>query len=31
MNSFESNGNIHKNQDGLYYIISANKASSVIL
>ena len=31
MNSFKSNENIHKKEDGSYYVISANKASSVTL
>ena len=31
MSSFESNENIHKKEDGSYYVVSANKASSVTL
>ena len=31
MSSFKSNENIHKKEDGSYYIVSANKASSVTL
>ena len=31
MSSFKSNGNIHKKEDGSYYVVSANKASSVTL
>ena len=31
MRSFKSNGNIHKTEDGSYYVVSANKASSVTL
>ena len=31
MSSFKSIENIHKNEDGLYYGVSANKASSVTL
>ena len=31
MSSFKSNGNIHKKGDGSYYVVSANKASSVTL
>ena len=31
MNSFKSNENIHKKEDGSYYVVSANKASSVTL
>ena len=30
MSSFKSNENIHKKEDG-YYVVSANKASSVTL
>ena len=30
-NSFKSNENIHKKEDGSYYVISAYKASSVTL
>ena len=29
MSSFKSNENIHKKGDGSYYVVSANKASSV--
>ena len=29
--SFKSNENIHKKEDGSYYVASANKASSVTL
>ena len=29
--SFKSNENIHKKEDGSYYVVSANKASSVTL
>ena len=29
MSSFKSNENIHKKEDGSYYVVSANKASSV--
>ena len=29
--SFKSNENIHKKEDGSYYVVSANKASSVAL
>ena len=29
--SFKSNENIHKKDDGSYYVVSANKASSVTL
>ena len=29
MISFKSNENIHKKEDGSYYVVSANKASSV--
>ena len=29
MSSFKSNENIHKKEDGPYYVVSANKASSV--
>ena len=28
---FKSNGNIQKREDGSYYVVSANKASSVTL
>ena len=28
---FSSNENIHKKEDGSYYVVSANKASSVTL
>ena len=32
MSSFKSNENIiYKNEDGSYYVVSANKASSVTL
>ena len=31
MSSFESNENTHKKEDGSYYVVSANKASSVTL
>ena len=31
MSSFKSNENIHKEEDGSYYVVSANKASSVTL
>ena len=31
MSSFKSNENIHKKKDGSYYVVSANKASSVNL
>ena len=31
MSSFKSNENIHKKKDGSYYVVSANKASSVTL
>ena len=31
MSSFKSNENIHKKEDGSYYVVSANKASSVTL
>ena len=31
MSSFKSNENIHKKGDGSYYVISANKASSMTL
>ena len=31
MRSFKSNENIHKKEDGPYYVVSANKASSVAL
>ena len=31
LSSFKSNENIHKREDGSYYIVSANKASSVTL
>ena len=27
MSSFKSNENIHKKEDGSYYVVSANKAS----
>ena len=30
MRSFKSNENIHKKEGGSYYIVSANKASSVL-
>ena len=30
-NEFKSNENIHKKEDGSYYIVSANKVSSVTL
>ena len=31
MSSFKSNENIHKKEDRSYYVVSANKASSVTL
>ena len=31
MRSFKSNDNIHKKEGGSYYVVSANKASSVII
>ena len=31
MSSFKSNENTHKKEDGLHYVVSANKASSVTL
>ena len=31
MRSFKSNDNIHKKEGGSYYVVSANKASSVTL
>ena len=31
MRSFKSNENIRKKEDGSYYVVSANKASSVTL
>ena len=31
MSSFKSNENIHKKEAGSYYVVSANKALSVIL
>ena len=31
MSSFKSNENIHKKEDGSYYVVLANKASSVTL
>ena len=31
MRSFKSNEKIHKNEGGSYYVVSANKASSVTL
>ena len=31
MSSFKSNENIHKKEDGSYYVVSANKASSATL
>ena len=31
MSSFKSNENIHKKEDWSYYVVSANKASSVTL
>ena len=31
LSSFKSNENIHKREDGSYYLLSANKASSVTL
>ena len=31
MRSFKSIENIHKKEDGSYYVVSANKASSVTL
>ena len=30
MRSFKSNENIHKKEGGSYYVVSANKASSVV-
>ena len=29
LSSFKSNENIHKREDGSYYVVSANKASSL--
>ena len=29
MRSFKNNENIHKKEDGSYYVVSANKAQSV--
>ena len=29
MSTFKSNENIHKEEDASYYVVSANKASSV--
>ena len=31
MSSFKSNENIHKKEDGYYYVVSASKAFSVTL
>ena len=31
MSSFKSNENIHKKENGSYYVVSANKASSMTL
>ena len=31
LSSFKSNENIHEREDGSYYVVSANKASSVTL
>ena len=31
MSSFKSNENIHKKEDGSYYVVSANKAWSVTM
>ena len=31
MSSFKSNENIHKKEDGSYYVVSANKASLATL
>ena len=31
MSSFKSNENIHKKEDGSYYVVSANKANRVSL
>ena len=31
MSSFKSNENIHKKEGGSYYVVSANKASSMTL
>ena len=31
MSSFKNNENIHKKEDGPYYVVSANKASSETL
>ena len=31
LSSFKSNENIHKKEDGPYYVVSANKVSSVTL
>ena len=31
MRSFKGNENIHKKEGGSYYVVSANKASSVTL
>ena len=31
MRSFKSNENIHEKEGGSYYVVSANKASSVTL
>ena len=31
MRSFKTNENIHKKESGSYYVVSANKASSVTL
>ena len=31
MGSFKSNENIHKKENGSYFVVSANKASSVTL
>ena len=31
INSFKSNENIHKKEDGPYYVVSANKTSTMTL
>ena len=31
MSSFKSNENIHKKEDGSYYVVSANKVPPMIL
>ena len=31
MSSFKSNENIHKKEDGSYYVVSANRASSLFI